>query len=289
MFLKDINASLYPILPPLMDQNAGPINLLPKDVLSEIFSHTSRDAIAQGGLVNKLCYQAAKDYDEMKFIYHTAVFGNEQWALCGGKDYVKNENMEEEFQSLKTFIATILKSPLFVGKKITDVIDEGYIVRIPKDMDFKKIGHLLKAYFPNNPLIPDSHGYNYFGFPNEQNKPMDESVWVWVPKNGTVTTFKSYDEQEKIIKNEHLEVSRTLEAVACFFAEYCRSGEFLWGSDVNSYRCLEKSYGSNFNVSICKNGIGVAQSGNNAGSKYDIARIWREPKETQVHSNVVPV
>ena len=108
------------------------ITILPVELLLEIFSYLNLAVLGVSCRVSKEQKQLAREPILWKrAVYQEIAFSHKKWELCFGKEIVKDEDSEEEFSSLPSDIAEILKSPCpaFPGKK---VIESHMLVRIPK-------------------------------------------------------------------------------------------------------------------------------------------------------------
>lgn len=296
MFLNKIDtSSQYPVISPLIGEES-PISILPQDVLAKIFSHTDCAALSRGSQVSKNCDAVINGKPsendplvkerledpllQKKVIYHTKVFGNKQWALCGGEQIVKDENMDEEFQSFSAFTDRLMKCKPFVGKKMSDVLDAVVFVRIPKDLTTDIIGKLAKPYFPKGKW----DGYAFFMPMDKKYKSMEKSsysYWVCMTKKAISDSgYKPYPVQQQMAADLGYEVPKVLEAIACLFATHCFSGtrsyEDIWT------RCLDKIQGYQAVVGLAPAGL-VANSYHDDVDSLGVAGLLRSgPAEVPV-------
>jgi hypothetical protein len=223
-------------------QNKEPSEILPCEIISEIFSYLNLHELGVSSRVSKrwetcasspLLWRAA--------IYREIAFSSKNWAqwdenIVKGVDFTKEhlslpENIVEEFR--RSYKA-------FPGKRIRET---HVLVRMPKGLTIKKLGELAKKYFPSN--AKGYRGVLQTIIDKLGDKPADESVWLLMTtKEVDGTRNKNYIEQKDIVAElaktalVPYEIPTTLEAATCILAEYSRSKKRLF-SDRTYTRCQE--------------------------------------------------
>src|ERR1700722_14318452 len=242
--------------------NQRPLNLLPKELILEIFSRLNLATHGKSRLVSKGWDQFLGESTRWKMaIYKEIAFGNEEWAKCFGKDVVKDEEDDKkEFLSLFPAIIEDYRrfKSVFPEKSLKDSL---MLVRLPKTINgrltLKSLGELAKKYFPDSDT-----GYRFILSPivNELgDKSIDKSHWVLMTKDVLPgSRNKSYAEQKDIIANLAqkaligYEVPEILEAAVCILAQYFDSNKLLFSYSPCTYtRCKE-----NVNVPGCQTIVG---------------------------------
>src|SRR5262249_53166590 len=152
-----------------------------------------------------------------------------QWIEYGGEEIVKDENSEEEYNSLPGKFGKIFEKS-FPGKKMKDCV----LVRIPKGLTLENLGKVAKKYFPTS-----RSGYNFLVLP-EAEEQVTKSYWVLMPKESIEETKnEKYQKQVEIVIDLGCEIPKALEAAASIFAEYFRSGTRLYAGKENYIRCQD--------------------------------------------------
>lgn len=250
MFLNKIdNTAQFPIISPPKD-NKSPISALWSEILAKIFSLTNLPDLSAIPQVSKKWdeiingkpspnnsegrAQPIDPYLHKKVIYLTAVFGNQQWAQCGGEELIKEEDMEEEFQSFSDFVDMLMTSH-FVDQKISALSKNAVIVRIPKSLTEKILGILAKPYFP----CSDKNGYACLSPLDKMKEYSKASYWVMIAnKIIPGSDYAGFSVQQQMASNLGYETPRVLEVVACLFANYCLSETYLY--EKTWIRCQDK-------------------------------------------------
>lgn len=238
----------------LNETKKDPTNILPQELVLEIFSHLNLATLGTICRVSKTWKLLASEPRLWKMaIYKEIAFGNDKWAQCFGADIVKNEDNSEEFSSLPSddFIADCKKFKKIFPKK--NVKDSLMLVRLPKTLNggltLKSLGELAKKYFSATDA-----GYRSVHpdiIQEQGDKSIDKSQWVLMTKNILPGSGnKSYSEQETIVHDlakislTGYEVPKTLEAATCIFSQYFGSNIRLFGNDPCTFtRCQEDIQG----------------------------------------------
>lgn len=189
---------------------------------------------------------------EKAVIYTEVAFGNDKWAEYFGPNVVKDEDNEEEFNSLPAaeFIRDCeIFAEIFPHKNPADSL---MLVRLPKTLDggltLNKLGELAKKYFPNS---ENGFAFVYGGILDEiEDTPIDRSRWVLMtaeilPESGCKNKFVQREIVAKLAKKglPGYQVPGILEAAVCILSRYFASKERLF-SDTNT-RCEEVACGYN--------------------------------------------
>lgn len=207
----------------LNSSGGSTIRAFPQEILSLILSYTNSATFKAGFLVSKLWNKAAMDSSVVRnVINRIEIFGNKQWAQCGGHEMVMNENMEEESESLVLFIDELVKSGLS-GKRLGDMLDGGIILRIPQELTLENTGTLVKLNLPES----GEKGYKNFS-PPEKQEHSGGSYWLWssttpIKDSGN----KKYSVQQTMTADRGYQDSHAREVAALCFAKYSLSGTFL--------------------------------------------------------------
>lgn len=231
-----------------------PIEIIPDELVLEIFSHSNLATLGTISYVNKAWKRLANEPILWKIaIYREIAFGNDKWAQCFGTDVVKDEDNREEFSSLPSddFIADCKKfKSIFPKKNAKDCL---MLVRLPKTLNggltLKSLGELAKKYFSAN-----DKGYRFIWsaiIREHGDKSIDKSKWVLMTKDVLPgSSNKSYDEQQKIVADLaktsliNYEVPETLEAAACLLSQYFGSNIRLFSDNPWTYtHCKENVQG----------------------------------------------
>jgi hypothetical protein len=209
-----------------------PIEILPDELVLEVFSHLNLATLGTICCVNKAWKRLANEPILWKIaIYREIAFGNDKWAQCFGTDVVKDEDNREEFSSLPSddFIADCKKfKSIFPERNAKDSL---MLVRLPKTLNggltLKSLGELAKKYFSDS-----NSGRFIFDaiFQELEDKSIDKSQWVLMTKDVLPESQnKSYGEQQKIVADLaeksliSYEVPDTLESAVCTLSQYFAS------------------------------------------------------------------
>ena len=228
-----------------------PINLIPGELVLEVFSHLNLATLGTICCVSKEWKRLASKPTLWKIaIYREIAFGNDKWAQCFGKDIVKDEDSREEFSSLPLDIVEDYKrfQSAFPEKNAKDSL---MLVRLPKTLNgqltLKSLGELAKKYFSDS-----NTGYRFIWsaiFVDElEDKSIDKSRWVLMTKDVLPESRnKSYAEQQdivgKLVQKALIgyEIPETLEAAVCILAQYFDSNMRLFSDNPLTYtRCKNK-------------------------------------------------
>lgn len=212
----------------------GPISRLPRELLVKIIYCINLSSFELCCAVNHLWDSITRDpFVRGMFFYQSEVFGNACWAKYGNLEIIKDENCEEEFQSLVKFIDQLEKCNI-LGKKW---FKGGIIVRIPKSLNLKIIGELACRYFENC----KDNGYARLACPDIM-EPIQESYWIWMTKHFVAETLGlPHDVQKANVERIGCKLPIKVEVVACILAEYARSQKYLLNKVVSS--CEDKIQG----------------------------------------------
>lgn len=236
-----------------------PIEILPYELVLEVFSHLNLATLGTICCVNKTWNRLANTPILWKIaIYREIAFGNDKWAKYFGADVVKDEDNSEEFSSLPSnnFIADCKNfKSIFPERNAKDSL---MLVRLPKTLNggltLKNLGKLAKKYFS----CSDS-GYRFILpviIQELGDKSIDKSHWVLMTKDVLPgSRAKSYDEQKKIVADLAekaligYDVPETLESAVCILSQYFGSNIRLFSVRlfrVNPWtytRCKDKVQG----------------------------------------------
>ena len=176
--------------------------------------------------------------DKVKVSDIPIAFGKEMWATYLG-------DIGDE-PPLPPDIKVILSAPcpFFSGKKVEET---HLLVLIPKTVNGKPLTLRTLGELVKKPLKGTSTQYRYFNSGEYKDSPTDSSHWVLMTRDVIPgSRNKSYVEQQKVLKGYiekaqlPYEVPPILDATACIFMEFLRSGTRLCGDSPLTYtRCQE--------------------------------------------------
>lgn len=209
---------------------------VPNDLIVHIFSHLNLSDLGKCCCLSKHWQQRLKKQQIIwkTAIYHEIAFGYEKWKKYLGKEAVKDENPQLEFESLPLNIAEILNSPCpyFLDKRVKDSF---LLVRIPQS--FKGLTHLRELsndLFEIHPLIVSKFG----------DQTIERSYWVLITKNilqnshgrNYANQLREVDRPLKKSGIGHV-VPTLFEAAVCIFAYTLHKGQKLF--NCRDIRCRE--------------------------------------------------
>jgi F-box-like len=251
-FLKtEITTNQYYKKQQIIAQDA--INVVPRELLLEIFSQVNLTTLGAIYLVSKRWKQLASDPLLWKgIIYRDKAFGSEKWIQHFGKGIIKNEDSEEAFSSLPEDIGEILRSPCpaFPKKRI---IQTHMLVWIPKiingvPLTLKSLGELTKQYFNQKYCYISGYRFIENAVIHELgDKPIGKHAWVLMTNSVLPgSRNKSYANQQNLVADLAkktlvlYEVPDALKASVCIFAEYFNSGTRLFSSNPWTYTSCQE-------------------------------------------------
>lgn len=227
-----------------------PVERLPPELISHIFSYLNLSALGASSCVNKRWCTLASQLSIWKNVIHKKLaFGNNQWAKCFGPHVVKDEDDSEEFKSLpvEEFILDSRNFYSQFGGKVSLML-----VRFPKTFDGRPftlgiLNTLSKQVFG---ICLTSLRRESLALINEK-CPIDQSRWVAMTTSVLPESLqKTVNEKMTFVNNltnqslNNYTVPTLLEAVTCVLTRFYWKKTHLFGSDPPIFTCCsEKLFG----------------------------------------------
>ncbi len=216
----------------------GPINLIPNELIVEIFLNLNLTTIGRVCCTIKNWKKLAYESDVWKTaIYREVAFTNAKWAEQLGENAPKGENDEEEFSSLpwREFLKDRQKfESIFPEKKPNQIL---MLVRISKNFNLQFFKDLLK----DRTDIWDPIAKKVM--------PLDKSCWILMTmSNLPEGTYRKGMTQEEIDAKLALslisgyEIVGALESYACILSKFADSNLRLFMYNKECTRCKEVVY-----------------------------------------------
>lgn len=265
-----------------------PESKLPTDSVGEIFQRLDMRDLGQCSKVNMAWNKLATNPILTKnAIYQSVAINPKFWNEIFGKDTISEDEAERAYYLLPLNIAEILKtfSIAFPDKRI---INSHLLVWIPKKtkgklLTINNFGALLKE---KEEFSENVDGYHYIwkSIRKDEGEKIVDYGWILMAKDllpGSRNLF--YVDQKKLAealnKDIHTawRVPKLAEAIICSYAEYFKSGNFLFNKNPLSYtRCIENvREGQTFVGGFEEEGLDIHNFNFYAHLNIGVASVWK--------------